>query len=80
MKPDEALIAAAVELSSSAPRQWQEFLAALKLHSDKRRDECVRAPSAEVFIAQGRAQESSTLVDTLTGCRQTWERIRLNQK
>lgn len=65
----------AAELARRAPPEWQRFLEALHDLSNHRRDECVSSPADSLFIAQGRARESASLLRTLETCLKTADQI-----
>jgi hypothetical protein len=62
MSQTPEFIRAAAELARSAPRQWGAFIEQLDRYAARKRDDCVLAPTDQLFVAQGRAQGVNTLV------------------
>jgi hypothetical protein len=72
---DDALIVAAAELSSSAPRQWVTFLEQLSAYAERKRDEMMRSPPDGIHAAQGRAQNASKFFELMRDCRAIAQKI-----
>lgn len=70
----------AASLARRAPDEWGEFLIALETLTNHRRDECVSSPADSLFIAQGRARESASLLRMLEGCLKTADQITEKRK
>jgi hypothetical protein len=66
LKPNDELTLAADRLSRSAPRQWEEFIATVKVCLRERELACVQAPADKVLQAQGRALQLQELLVLLT--------------
>lgn len=62
------LIMEAARLARSAPANWDRFIGALKAYSDHTTQHCIQSPLEELPRAQGRAQATARLHDTLAGC------------
>ena len=75
MNDKASVTLAAAALSRAAPREWSEFLEAVKLRSDERRRELVSSSPPTVLVAQGRAQDAGEFYDLLRGCREQADRI-----
>lgn len=75
---DRELIIAAARLSSRAPTEWADFISALTLYTDGKRDECVSADPVSLPAAQGRAQACAALRKLLAECRTSLEKIEKN--
>ncbi len=72
---DGLLIQKAAELARRAPKEWAEFLDALKTSSEEARDQCVQSPLAELPRTQGRAQSLKALLTLLTDALRSADRI-----
>lgn len=70
----------AAELARRSPEEWQRFLEALQSLSHHRRDECVSSPADSLFLAQGRARESASLLRLLETCLKTADQIAEKRK
>ncbi len=70
----------AARVARRAPEEWGALIAALKSLSDHRRDECVSSPADAVFIAQGRARESASLLRMFETCLKTADQIAEKRK
>ena len=77
---DRDLILKAAAVASVAPKEWSDFLAALSLYTDTRRDQCVSSPVDAIFVAQGRAQQCVSLLRLFQECRQTADQIQEKRK
>jgi len=69
------MVLTAAHLASSAPQQWDEFIAALAEYVDHRCVECIQSPPEMLQVAQGRAQSLVGLGRLLEDCRKTAESI-----
>lgn len=70
----------AAELARRAPSEWQRFIEALQNLTNHRRDECVSSPADSLFLAQGRARESASLLRTMEACLKTADQIAEKRK
>lgn len=79
---DKLLVMAAARLSSRAPPEWAEFLSALAVYVEGKRDELMMSNRDTLPVAQGRAQGCDALRKILVECRTTAEKIEknINQK
>jgi len=58
---DKDLTMPAARLALAAPREWKEFVDAMKAYTDTRRDLLVQAPQDTVLKAQGQALQCGQL-------------------
>lgn len=76
MSKDRELIHKAAALARSAPREWGDFLQAMQVYTDEKRDQCISSPVESLQVSQGRAQNARDLLRLLSGCLQTSEQIK----
>jgi hypothetical protein len=72
---DRDLILKAANLARRAPQDWEQFIGALKIYTDIRRDQCVSSPVDTLQVAQGRAQQSASLLRLLEECVKTADQM-----
>lgn len=65
---NDELIRRAASLARAAPREWQDFLGALRSHVDTTKDQCISSPLESLQVAQGRAQYSVALLRLFETC------------
>jgi len=70
----------AAELARRSPHEWARFVEALTMLTNHRRDECVSSPADSLFLAQGRARESASLLRWLEMCLKTADQIAEKRK
>ena len=70
----------AATVARRSPDEWSALLEALTLLSNHRRDECVSSPVDTLFVAQGRARESASLLRMLETCLKTADQITEKRK
>ena len=69
------VILRAASVARRSPEEWSALLEALQLLSNHRRDELVSSPADNVYIAQGRAREASSLLRMFETCLKTADQI-----
>jgi len=62
------LIIAAAGLRRQAPEAFEEFLDAFRAFTETQRDDCIRAPSEHLSVAQGRAQNCTQILRLFDTC------------
>lgn len=77
---DRELIFAAAKLARSAPENWDEFIGALSTYTDIQISNCISSPLEELPRAQGRAQNSATLLRLLRDALKTADQIERKTK
>lgn len=60
------LILKTAVLARSAPEKFEDFIAALRAHTDALKDVCVMSPLEMLQVNQGRAQATAALLKTLS--------------
>lgn len=66
--PAQALQVKAAALAMKCPKEWKEFMEALQVYVNQRKDEMVSSPPDLVMVAQGRAREASTFLRCMDDC------------
>lgn len=66
---------ATAALARSAPREWEAFITELRLYADRKRDECVQSPLADLPVAQGRAQGVNQLTKDISEAKTQADKI-----
>lgn len=77
---DRELIFASAKLARSAPETWEEFIRALSNYTDIQISNCISSPLEELQRAQGRAQNSVTLLRLLREALKTADQIERKTK
>lgn len=70
----------AASVARRAPEEWSTLIEALHHLSNHRRDELVSSPADNVYIAQGRAREASSLLRMFETCLKTADQITEKRK
>lgn len=65
---DHRLIFAAAKIRREVPEAFEEFLKAFRAFAETVRDDCIRAPSEHLSVAQGRAQNCTQILRLLETC------------
>ena len=65
----------AASLARSSPNEWREFLAELAVYCQNRVTECVQSPIEMVHVAQGRAQQCTSLLALLNDAVKNADRL-----
>lgn len=76
----ELLIRAAVNLSTAAPREWEEFLKALSEYSVETNRRLLSSEPALLANAQGQAVQVDYMLTTLTNARRTTQNAETKRK
>lgn len=75
MVNDKELQLAIAQLARSAPRNWNEFLAAYRVHSHEILKQVISSPPEALHVAQGRAKHSDELLRLFDTALATAEQI-----
>jgi hypothetical protein len=75
MQHIEELVKKAAILSRTAHPQWQEFLTALSVYTNKQVEILVKSPVADLQVAQGKTQALTALVEHLSNAVATSDKI-----
>jgi len=65
---DRKLVSAVAALRRTAPEAFEEFLGAFRVFTEAQRDDCIRAPSEHLSVAQGRAQNATQILRLFDTC------------
>jgi hypothetical protein len=79
VEAERRLIVVAAQLSSRAPEQWADFVAAFHAYTDDRKDDVVQANPDSLVNSQGRAQACVHLRKLFSECREQADRITTRQ-
>lgn len=68
MRDNQEFVKVAARLARSAPVQWQEFLAQLRVRDSSIKNSIVSSPIDDLLVLKGRAQEMASLLKDLEEC------------
>ncbi|RZN09641.1 hypothetical protein CWO91_16570 [Bradyrhizobium genosp. SA-3] len=76
---EKELALAAAQLAYRAPQEFAQFVSALSLYAEKRRDELLECPPDTLTLNQGRAKACAHIRDTIANATRTAEAIQQKQ-
>jgi hypothetical protein len=76
---EKELALAVAQLAYRAPQEFAQFVSALTLYAEKRRDELLESPPNTLTFNQGRAKACVQLRDTIANATRTAEAIQQKQ-
>jgi len=78
--PDDDLIRSAARLRHTAPREWDNFMTALVLHTERMRDDVVRCAPEVVLSVQGRAKHAADFLTLMGNCDELAQKLEARSK
>lgn len=69
------LVKACAQLARSAPRSWDDFLAAYRAYSIEVTNQMVSSPADTLHVAQGRAKQAHELLRIMENALRTAEQL-----